>query len=463
MRSVGCFSRSRRCGAALALVLWISLGLAGMALYFGHDMLFEYRASANVVGIYQSERILEAARCYISTVLENRETAGILPTLNDEYYADDVRVGNEGTFWIVGRANDAETARTVTYGLTDEASKLNLNTATQEMLELLPNMTTELAAAIIDWRDSDSDATDDGAESDTYSRKEPSYQCKNASFETPEELHLVNGATVALLYGEDSNFNGILDSWEDDSNETPPEDNGNGELEPGLLEYLTVWSSEPTTGADGSTARTDVNGSDAQQTLTTLLTEKISESRASEIVQAAGVGTTQFTSLLQFCSLGKITAAEYFKIHTEITLGTAERKGLVNVNTASAAVLACIPGIGETYAQKLVSYRDGLKSTTNSGSTSSSDSSETGLPWVLNVLDEENALKAGPYLTDQSWQISADVVATGENGRGMRRAFMVFDASATTPKLIYQRDRTAWGWPLSSEVRTQLESSQSNN
>ncbi len=457
----GVFSCSRRRCAALALVLWISLGLAGMALYFGHGMLFEYRASANALAIQQAEGILDGAQCYIATVLENRETAGILPILDDEYYADDVIVG-EGSFWIVGRANDAETAKEVTFGLTDEASKINLNTATQEMLELLPDMTTELAAAIIDWRDTDSDITGDGAESDTYSRKDPAYLCKNSNFETPEELHLVNGATLDLLYGEDTNFNGILDPWEDDSNETAPADNSNGELEPGLLEYLTVWSREPTTGSDGSTARTDLNGSDAQQALTTLLTEKINEERASAIVQSAGVGSTQFTSLLEFCSRSKITASEYSEIHTEITLGTAERKGLINVNTASETVLACIPGIGEAYAQKLVSYRATLKSTTNSGSVSSSASEETGLPWVLNVLDEESALKAGPYLTDQSWQITADVVATGENGRGMRRSLMVFDATATTPKLIYKRDRTALGWPLSSDVREQLESSEND-
>jgi len=59
------------------------------------------------------------------------------------------------------------------FELVDEASKLNLNTATVEMLQLLPGMTPELAAAIVDWRDSDSDVTTGGAEDEVYLRLNP--------------------------------------------------------------------------------------------------------------------------------------------------------------------------------------------------------------------------------------------------------------------------------------------------
>jgi type II secretory pathway component PulK len=53
------FIVSCRRGAALALVLWISLGLAGMALYFGHGMVFEYRAAANALAMQQADQVLE--------------------------------------------------------------------------------------------------------------------------------------------------------------------------------------------------------------------------------------------------------------------------------------------------------------------------------------------------------------------------------------------------------------------
>ena len=70
--------------------------------------------------------------------------------------------------------------------------------------------------------------------------------CKNAPFETTDELRLVYGADMDTLVGEDGNRNGMLDPNEND-------DNQNGTAEPGVLEYVTVYSREPNTNSDGST------------------------------------------------------------------------------------------------------------------------------------------------------------------------------------------------------------------
>ena len=40
--------------------------------------------------------------------------------------------------------------------MTDEAGKVDLNTASRDMLMLLPGMTEDVADCIIDWRDGDS-------------------------------------------------------------------------------------------------------------------------------------------------------------------------------------------------------------------------------------------------------------------------------------------------------------------
>src|SRR5207237_2729069 len=131
------------------------------------------------------------------------------------------------------------------FGLVDEASKLNLNTATTNMLASLPNISAELAAAIIDWRDADSTVSQSGAESETYNRLQPAYNCKNAPFETVDELRLVYGATLSMLYGEDANLNGALDRNENDGSALLPDDNRDGKLDPGLFEYVTVYSQQP--------------------------------------------------------------------------------------------------------------------------------------------------------------------------------------------------------------------------
>ena len=55
------------------------------------------------------------------------------------------------------------------------------------------------------------------------------------------------------LYGDDGNLNGALDLNENDGDTSAPDDDRNGVLDPGILEYVTVWSREPTN------TRTNVN------------------------------------------------------------------------------------------------------------------------------------------------------------------------------------------------------------
>ena len=78
----------------------------------------------------------------------------------------------------------------------------------------------------------------------------PPYLCKSAPFETTDELRLVAGTDLDLLAGEDVNRNGILDPNEVDEDR-------NGQLDPGILAYTTVYSREPNTRSDGS-ARVNV-------------------------------------------------------------------------------------------------------------------------------------------------------------------------------------------------------------
>ena len=57
----------------------------------------------------------------------------------------------------------------------------------------------QIAASIIDWRDDDSVLTEGGAEAGYYLTLKPAYHCKNAPFDTPDELLLVKGISP-LIY-----------------------------------------------------------------------------------------------------------------------------------------------------------------------------------------------------------------------------------------------------------------------
>ena len=239
-------------GSVLIIVIWVAFGLVSLALYFAHSMSFELRSADNRVAAVEAEQAIEGAARYVSNILANTITQQQLPgTMPDPlgYRSEAVPVG-DARFWLIGR--DTNTWQNgpdrLTFGLVDEASKLNLNTATMDMLQALPNMTAELAANIVAWRRSTNDASVGGAQSETYLRLQPSYLCKNAPFETVDELRLVYGLNLELLYGEDSNLNGLLDPNETDGETLPPLDNRDSRLDPGLMEYFTVYSREPSSG-----------------------------------------------------------------------------------------------------------------------------------------------------------------------------------------------------------------------
>src|SRR5580692_5395993 len=86
----------------------------------------------------------------------------------------DVTLGR-GQFRVVRRARRDEGGGIV-YGVSDEEGRLNINTADTESLAKLNGMTTEIAAAIADWRDEDNDVTPGGAEAEYYLSLQPPYQ-----------------------------------------------------------------------------------------------------------------------------------------------------------------------------------------------------------------------------------------------------------------------------------------------
>ena len=442
----------RASGSLLIIVLWIAFGLVALTLYFAHSMSLELRASANRVAAVEAGQAIDGAARYLSNLLATAAYPGVMPTPAD-FHCEAVPVG-AATFWLIGRdTNDWEVnLATPAFGLVDEASKLNLNAPwlTAEMIQYLPGMTPQIAASIMDWRDSDSSVSTDGAEDETYGRLTRPYKTKNAAFESVEELRLVAGMTTEILYGEDANQNGILDANENDADESAPYDNRDGRLDPGLVEYFTVYSREPNTG-------TNVN---SQPDIQALLQEVFGQTRGTEIVgqlgfprrpggPGGGGGGNTFqpmTSVLAFYLRSGMTEDEFAQVADSVTATTNSfTDGLVNVNTASQPVLECVPGIGTDYAAALVSYRE------------ANPSKLASVAWVASPLNNDtNALAAGPYITTRSYQYTADIAAVGAHNRGYQRVKYVFDTSEGAPMVIRRQDLTHLGWALGQETRTQL-------
>jgi type II secretory pathway component PulK len=435
----------RERGSVLIIVLWVALGLITISLYFAQSMSFEMRAADNRVAAIEAQQAVTGAARYVSYLLGNLEEPGLVPDPRS-YLSEAVPVG-ESYFWLLGRSTNGQVSLDVPFfGLVDEASKLNLNTARLEMLQALPRMTPELAAAIVDWHDTDQNVTENGAESETYMLRRPAYRAKDNKFESIEELRLVKGAYLDILYGEDTNGNGVLDPNENDGDATPPSDNRDGRLDAGILEYLTVYSREGKLRADG-TNKIDVT-SNNRQPLIAVLRQELGADRADEVVRT--LGQAPITSLLEFYTRSTMTLEEFAKVEPDLTEGQQPSERQVNVNTAPEAVLACIPGIGVEKASSVVAYRQ----------NNSANLQTVG--WLVEPLGRDGAVQAGRWVTTHSYQFTADICAVGRHGRGFQRVKFVIDTSEGTPQIRFRQDLSQLGWPLGQTTRTLLAAQKEN-
>jgi type II secretory pathway component PulK len=451
-------------GSVLIIVLWICLGLVTLTLYFAHAVNSELQAAANRVGEIEAREAVAGATRYAAYILNNYgidgvvPNSGIAPEPTQDYYSAALPVGDQKgdpKFWFIGRdPNNPPTAATgptnpdPVFGLVDESSKLNLNTATATMIDLLPmmtNMTSDVGSAVVSWRTRSQ--AGGGPNGNLYTTLDPPRVNKGAPFETTDELRLVYGVTLDLLLGEDTNRNGALDPNEDDGDQSPPHDNQDGQLQPGMLEYVTAFSRQPITMTTGG-SRINISTLAGRARLAAQMTRKgISAGNAARYIR--NLGAQACSSLADFMVKSRISASDFALIHTSITASTAAQ-GYVNVNTAPVTVLACLPGLGQDNAQSIVNYRLANPTVLNS------------FAWLTTVISPTLVQRIGPYITDQSYRFSADIAAVGRNGRGYFREFVVFDTSQGVPRIVYRQDFTSYGWALGAQVRQALRTGQLN-
>jgi len=157
-----------------------------LALYFADSMNFEMRAADNRVAAIEAEHAINGAARYVTYILTKYGTNGTIPNLRD-YSSENVPVGDDASFWLIGRGiprppPQERGVRSGGRGLQAQSQHRHRDDA-----GILPGMTVEFAAAIIDWRDTDSEPVANGAEDDVYQRLNPPRRCK-----TPPSSRLRN-------------------------------------------------------------------------------------------------------------------------------------------------------------------------------------------------------------------------------------------------------------------------------
>ena len=153
-----------------------------------------------------------------------------------------------------------------------------------------------------------------------------------------------------------------------------------------------------------------------------------------------------FKNLLQFYLQSGMTSGEFGQIANVLTASSATYSyGRININTANAVVLSCLPGMDLGTAQQLITYRQ-----QNLNNLSS-------IAWMVDALGNSSAiiqtLAQGDFITTHSYQFTADIAALGPYGRGYRRTRFVFDLSAGTVQVVYRQELSRLGWALGNAVR----------
>ncbi|MEJ7595983.1 MAG: hypothetical protein WKF77_31115, partial [Planctomycetaceae bacterium] len=407
----------------------------------------------------------------------------------------------------------------VRFGLARETAKFNINrltefegddddtTAPYDAISFVPGMTEEISSAILDWIDSDEERRVGGAESADYQGLAVPYSARNAPLESVDELLQIQGITPALFYGEDANRNGMLDTNEDDGNESLPDDNADGILDAGWREYFTASSKERNTTAEGD-KKINING-----TILTELFDEIEEAfdtetatfivayrlwgnenadaatvksltvDQKELAQAiAGSLTSQegISITRNGMNLNQVSAYSFRSIYDVIDaqvdaeindapqtlispwtsanlldkmpefedsfthVDDAFIDGRININIARREVLLAIPDMTETIANSIVDERPAIEST---GAASEAMSLRASPTWLLGegFVDLNTFRRLGPWLTTGGDIFSFQTLGHFDEGGPTTRLEAMIDATQNPPRVIFQRDLTSLG------------------
>jgi general secretion pathway protein K len=188
-------------GVILIALLWILTALAVIALSYSKECKVELVSARNSQSL---KTALYAARAAIANTIYllkvSKDNPPVQQSTTQNTTVSPLDIGH-----IEGSIGNA----VYKVDFQEESGKIFLNSIQEQQLRLLvqacgipePDSDT-IVDSILDWRSpSSAQARANGAKDDYYQSLNPAYHCKNANFDTIEELLLVRGVTPDYFYG----------------------------------------------------------------------------------------------------------------------------------------------------------------------------------------------------------------------------------------------------------------------
>lgn len=501
---------SDRQGSLLIIVLVTIVVLSLSAYTFTALMQTEEQAARLVTRRIQSKYLVDSGLDYTRLYLSNNELTirekGGRWSNNEIFQAIPVATetsnpDNLGYFSIVTAGLDDEgNPEGLRFGLVDESSKINLNTLPfadlilktrggegRDILMALPDMTEDIADAILDWLDADDDLREYGTESAYYNGENPPYDAKNGPMDSLDELLLVRGVTPQLLFGLDTNRNGILDPEEA---EVGSVSSNEADMYLGWANYLTLYSKESNLTGEGL-PRINVNADDLEQLYDDLKSAfndewanfviyyrcspeepSLNPPPETAVIQNAALVAPDFSRLQSQRKLDSIVDLVFVNIDVSefdgenlssfiqspvqfinmgftiptmmASLTTSEGAtipGRVNIMQAPRRVLEGIPGLSEDQIDTIIYRREGDYELSDPDGADLNRKYETWL-MVEGIVDLPTMKILMPFICTGGDVYRAEIVGYFADGAGTSRAEVVLDSTVPIPRVLFWRDKS---------------------
>jgi len=498
--------RRRSRGGFLILIVLVTIVLVSLAAYsFTALMQVEEEAARLQIRQVQSKYLADSGVDYTRMFLANdratiKEKGGLWDNA-ESFQAIPVGVDPDdpeqiGRFTIISSGMDDDgNPEGFRFGLFDESNKINVNTLVfadswmegggHQLLMALPNMTDSVADAILDWVDGDDEERDYGCEAGYYNGLSPPYAAKNGPLDSLDELLLIRGVTPQMLFGMDSNRNGVIDEQEMAAS------GGNSLNADSLLgwaSYLTLHSKETNLNSEGL-ARVNLNNPDLDQ-LYTDLRSAFNEEWTRFIIQyrvngpytlaeddgepvAANVpivldleAEPQFTFTQILDLIDAYTTATnpdnpdeklvlkspLNSLNLGLSLPTLMKNattyegenipGRINIMQAPARVLSAIPGMTDEILDSILELRE-----FELDDPDGADVNRGFETWILieGLVDLPTMRSMLPFICVGGRVYSAEVSGFYDDGVGISRIEVIVDNTVPIPRILFWRDKTHLG------------------